>query len=118
MQGTVMRPSVPLQADGTNDTGSMSKHMAPRTGSEANLGDDMEGGAADDLSNHNVHSRHILRTSSMSPSSDSPLRRTPTVQQNVVMYSASVDLFEDLLIHPSLSYHSCNLGLWHESMKL
>ncbi|KAF7838398.1 myb proto-oncogene protein [Senna tora] len=82
MQGTTMRPSVPFQADGTNETGSMSKHMTPRMSTEANLGDDV--GATDDLSNHNVHSRHIPRTTGMSTSSESPLRRTPSVQQNMV----------------------------------
>ncbi|KAK4264258.1 hypothetical protein QN277_025463 [Acacia crassicarpa] len=84
-------PSVPLQADGTNDTGSMGKHGAPRNSSEANLGDDVEGVVADDLSNHNIHSRHILRTSSMSPS-ESPLRRTPTVQQNAVSHPPRASL--------------------------
>lgn len=83
-----MRPSGPLQADGTNDTGSMRKHMASRMSAEANLGDEVEGGATDDLSHHNLHSRHMLRTSSMSPSSESPLRRTPSAHQNMVMYLA------------------------------
>lgn len=92
IQGTAMRPSVPLQADGTNDTGSMGKHGAPRISSEANLGDDVEGVAADDLANHSIHSRHMLRTSSMSPSSDSPLRRTPTVQQNAVSHLPRANL--------------------------
>ncbi|KAI4336062.1 hypothetical protein L6164_014638 [Bauhinia variegata] len=73
-QGIAIRPSVPLQTDGTNDTGSMIRHMTPRTGSgsEANLVGDVEGGEADDLSNHNVHS------------SESPLRRTPSAQQIMV----------------------------------
>ncbi|KAI9086538.1 hypothetical protein K1719_031622 [Acacia pycnantha] len=92
MQGAAMRPSVPLQADGTNDTGSMGKHGAPRISSEANLGDDVEGVVADDLSNHNIHSRHMLRTRSMSPSSESPLRRTPTVQQNAVSHPPRASL--------------------------
>lgn len=79
MQGVGMRgPCGPLQADGMNDTGSMTRHMVQRLGSEGNLVGDVEGGEAD------MHSRHMLRTSSMSPS-ESPLRRTPSVQQNVVM---------------------------------
>lgn len=87
-QGIAMRgPSVPLKADGTNDTASVSRYMAPRAGSEGNLVGDMDGGEADDFTNHNMqHSRLVLRTSSMSPSSDSPLRRTPSGQQNMVMH--------------------------------
>lgn len=87
-QGIAMRgPSVPLKADGTNDTASVSRYMAPRVGSEGNLVGDMDGGEADDFTNHNMqHSRLVLRTSSMSPSSDSPLRRTPSGQQNMVMH--------------------------------
>lgn len=85
-QGIAMRgPSVPLKADGTNDTASVSRYMAPRVGSEGNLVGDMDGVEADDFTNHNMqHSRLVLRTSSMSPSSDSPLRRTPSGQQNMV----------------------------------
>lgn len=85
-QGIAMRgPSVPLKADGTNDTASVSRYMAPRAGSEGNLVGDMDGGEADDFTNHNMqHSRLVLRTCSMSPSSDSPLRRTPSGQQNMV----------------------------------
>ncbi|KAI4343811.1 hypothetical protein L6164_011118 [Bauhinia variegata] len=82
-QGISIRPFVPLQADGTNDTGSMIRHMTPRIGSETNLAGDIESGEADDILNHNVHSRHMLRTSSMSPSSESPIRRTPSAQQNM-----------------------------------
>ena len=86
-QGIAMRgPSVPLKADGTNDTASVSRYMAPRLGSEGNLVGEMDGGEADDFTNNNMqHSRLVLRTSSMSPSSDSPLRRTPSGQQNMVM---------------------------------
>ena len=97
MQGLAMRPSVPLQGDGTNDTGSMIRHMTPRIGSEGNPGGDVEGGEADDLSNHNIHSRNVLRTSSMSPSSESPLRRTPSVQQNMVMYILQVIIVANVL---------------------
>jgi hypothetical protein len=86
MQGMAIRPSVPLQVDTTNDTGSLTRHVTPRTGSEANLGGDMEGGEADDPLNHNIHSRHMLRTSSMSPSSESPLRRPAYNQHNMVMF--------------------------------
>jgi len=87
-QGIAMRgPSVPLKADGTNDTASVSRYMAPRLGSEGNLVGEMDGGEADDFTNNNMqHSRLVLRTSSMSPSSDSPLRRTPSGQQNMVMH--------------------------------
>ena len=89
MQVVAMRgPSVPLQGDGTNDTGSMIRHMPPRLGSEGNLvaADVDGGGEGDDFANHTMHSRHVLRTSSMSPSSESTLRRTPSIsiQQNVV----------------------------------
>lgn len=85
-QGVAMRgPSVPLKADGTNDTSSVTRYMAPRLGSEGNLVGDVDGGEADDFTNHNMqHSRLVLRTSSMSPSSESPLRRTPSIQQNMV----------------------------------
>ncbi|XP_015967684.1 uncharacterized protein LOC107491354 [Arachis duranensis] len=87
MQAVGMRgPSAPLQVDGMNDTGSMTRLMAPRLGSEGNLVGDVEGGEAD------MHSRHMLRTSSMSPSSESPLRRTPTVQQNVVSHPTRATL--------------------------
>lgn len=84
MQGSSSRPSVPLQVDVTNDSGSVTRHMAPRMSSEANLGGDMEGGEADDVLNHNMHSRHLLRMSSTSPSSESPLRRPAYFQHNVV----------------------------------
>lgn len=86
MQGMAIRPSVPLQVDATNDTGSLTRHVTPRTGSEGNLAGDMEGGEADDPLNHNIHSRHMLRTSSMSPSSESPLRRPAYNQPNMVMF--------------------------------
>ncbi|KAK7304575.1 hypothetical protein VNO77_42457 [Canavalia gladiata] len=94
MQGVAMRgPSVPLQGDGTNDTGSMTRHIAPmRIGSEGNLGGDVDGGETDDFANHAMHSRHVFRTSSMSPSSESPLRRTPTVQQNMVSHPSRANL--------------------------
>ncbi|KAF8399376.1 hypothetical protein HHK36_015241 [Tetracentron sinense] len=87
MQGSVIRPSVPLQVDATIDSGSMTRHV-PRMGSEANFGGD-EGGDAEDVSNHNSHSRHLHRMSSTSPSADSPLRRPAfsTLQHNVVPYT-------------------------------
>lgn len=76
-------PSVLLQADGTNDSGSVSR----RLGSEGNFVGDVDGGEADDSANHNMqHYRLVPRTSSMSPSSESPLRKTPSAQQNMVMY--------------------------------
>ncbi|MED6110062.1 hypothetical protein PIB30_039408 [Stylosanthes scabra] len=87
MQAVGMRgPSAPLQADGMIDTGSMTRLMVPRLGSEGNLVGDVEGGEAD------MHSRQMLRTSSMSPSSESPLQRTPTVQQNVVSHPTRATL--------------------------
>ncbi|KAK7411498.1 hypothetical protein VNO78_02932 [Psophocarpus tetragonolobus] len=85
MQVAVMRgPSVAPQGDGTNDTGSTIRLMAPRLGSEGNLAGDVDGGEGDDFANHTLHSRHVLQPSSMSPSSESPLRRTPSVQPNVI----------------------------------
>ncbi|PSR95838.1 Sal-like protein [Actinidia chinensis var. chinensis] len=74
-QGTVIRPAVPLQVDVTNDSGSLTRLATPRLGSEGNLGGDMEGGEADDASNHSMHPRHLPRMSSTSPHSDSPHRR-------------------------------------------
>ncbi|XP_076914247.1 uncharacterized protein LOC143573191 [Bidens hawaiensis] len=65
------RPSVSLQVDVTaNDSASMSRHATPRPGSEG-------GADADDISNPNLHSRHMARMSSMSPSSESLPRRAP-----------------------------------------
>lgn len=84
MQGNASRPSVPLQVDASNDSGSMTRHIVPMMGSEANLSGGMEGLEADDL-NHNIHSRQMLRMNSTSPSSESPIRR-PTYMHNVVMY--------------------------------
>ncbi|XP_076918005.1 uncharacterized protein LOC143578253 [Bidens hawaiensis] len=66
VQGITGRP---LQVDVTNDSGSISRHVTPRPGSE--------GADADDVSTHNVHSRHMARMSSMSPSSESLPRRAP-----------------------------------------
>lgn len=83
MQGMTIRPSGPLHIDTTNDSGSLTRQVTPRLGSDANLGGEMEGGEPDDISNHNMHSRHLLRMSSTSPSSDSPLRR-PYIQHNAV----------------------------------
>ncbi|KAF5459809.1 hypothetical protein F2P56_019725, partial [Juglans regia] len=86
MQGMTIRPSVPLQVDAANDTGSLTRQPTPRTGSETNLGGDMEGGEADDPLNHNTHPRHTFRMSSMSPSSESPLRRPASNQHNMVSH--------------------------------
>lgn len=85
-QGMPVRPSVQLQVDVSNDSGSMTRHPTPRMGSEANPGGDIEGGEAEDISNHNTHSRHVHRMSSTSPSpsSESPLRRPPYIQPNAV----------------------------------
>ncbi|KAL8225659.1 hypothetical protein R6Q57_018216 [Mikania cordata] len=91
VQGITGRPSVSLQVDVTNDSGSMSRHATPRPGSEAA---DMGGADADDASNHNMHSRNMMRMSSMSPSSDSLLRRAhfsmvPNPSRGVVTSSPS-----------------------------
>lgn len=75
VQGITGRPSVSLQVDVTNDSGSMSKHITPRPGSEGNCAGDVEGADGDDVSNQNMHSRNMTRMSSMSPSSDSLHRR-------------------------------------------
>lgn len=87
MQGNAIRPSVPLHVDASNDSGSMTRHFAPRMGSEPNLNGDMEGGEADDPSNHNFHPRQVFRMNSTSPSSESPIRRPAYIQHIVVMYS-------------------------------
>ncbi|KAJ8753512.1 hypothetical protein K2173_022753 [Erythroxylum novogranatense] len=92
MQGMVNRPSVPFQLDVTNDSGSIIRQVTPRMGSEANLGGDIEGGETEDISNPNVHSRHIHRMSSTSPSSESPHRRPPYFQHNVVPYPSRSSL--------------------------
>ncbi|KAA8540901.1 hypothetical protein F0562_024961 [Nyssa sinensis] len=92
MQGIAIRPSVPLQVDATNDSGSMTRHATPRMGSEGNHGGDMEGGEADDFSNHSMHSRHLLQMSSTSPSSDSPHRRPAYIQHNVVPHPSRASL--------------------------
>ncbi|KAF5730109.1 hypothetical protein HS088_TW20G00479 [Tripterygium wilfordii] len=69
--GVGIHPSGAPLGGATNESGSMDRLVASRMISEANLSCDMEGGEAD----QNVHSRHMLRMSSTSPSSESPLRR-------------------------------------------
>lgn len=86
MQGMAARSTGQLQVDTTNDTGLSTRQPTPRMGSEASLGGDMEGAEAEDASNQNTHYRHMLRMSSMSPSSESPFRRTTYFQHNVVTY--------------------------------
>ncbi|GMJ14043.1 hypothetical protein like AT3G47850 [Hibiscus trionum] len=83
-QGTANRPAVPLQVETTTDSGSMTRIVTPRMGSDANVAGENEGVEADDVSNLNVHSRHVFRMSSTSPSSESPLRRPTYIQHNVV----------------------------------
>ncbi|KAL6175581.1 hypothetical protein ACLB2K_052220 [Fragaria x ananassa] len=83
-QGIVVRPTVSLQVDVTNDSGSMNRQVTPRLGSEANMSGDMEGVEGDELSNHNIHPRHMHRMNSTSPSSESPLRRPAYVQHSAV----------------------------------
>uniref|UniRef100_A0A803M1E3 Uncharacterized protein n=1 Tax=Chenopodium quinoa TaxID=63459 RepID=A0A803M1E3_CHEQI len=78
------RPPLPLQVDVSNDSGSMTRHATPRTGSEANLNVDMEGGEGDDAVNNNPQSRQLLCMSSTSPSAESALRRAPYFQHNAV----------------------------------
>ncbi|XWS60643.1 hypothetical protein CRYUN_Cryun07bG0053100 [Craigia yunnanensis] len=85
-QGIAIRPTVPLQVETTNDSGSVTRLVTPRMGSEANLAGENEGGEADDVSNLNVHSRHVFWMSSTSPSSESPLRRPTYIQHNVVIF--------------------------------
>lgn len=82
------RPPLPLQVDASNDSGSMTRHTTPRTGSEANVTVDMEGGEGDDALNHNPLSRPLLRMSSTSPSAESALRRTPYFQHNMGSHSS------------------------------
>ncbi|PWA37914.1 hypothetical protein CTI12_AA587270 [Artemisia annua] len=77
VQGITGRPIVSLQVDVTNDSGSMSRDVTPRPGSEGNCGGDVEGPDADGAPNQNLHSRNMTRMSSMSPSSDSLHRRGP-----------------------------------------
>ncbi|KAF3437120.1 hypothetical protein FNV43_RR19873 [Rhamnella rubrinervis] len=90
MQGNASRPSVPLQVDASNDSGSMTRHIAPMMGSEANLSGGTEGVEADDL-NHNFHSRQLLRMNSTSPSSESPIRR-PVYVHNVVPHPSRASI--------------------------
>ncbi|KAK6924927.1 hypothetical protein RJ641_009253 [Dillenia turbinata] len=87
MQGSAVRPPVPLQVEIGNDSGSMSRQTTPKMGSESNPGGDIEGGETDDASIHSMHSRHLLRMSSTSPSSESPLRRPVFSQHNAVSHS-------------------------------
>lgn len=91
MQGMTARPSGPLHIDAANDSGSLTRQATPRLGSDANLGVEIEGGDADDISNHNMHSRHLLRMSSTSPSADSPLRR-PYIQHNSVSFFSIISI--------------------------
>lgn len=84
MQMMTVRPSVPLQVDVTYDSGSMTRHPTPRVGSDGNQAGDVEGGGAEDASNHNIQSRPLLRMSSTSPSPDSQLKRPALSQLNGV----------------------------------
>lgn len=92
MQGMAVRPVVPLHVDVMNDSGSMTRLNTPRMGSEAHLGGDVDGGEADDASNHIVPSRPMHRMSSMSPSSESPLRRPAFSQHNTVPHPSRSSL--------------------------
>lgn len=70
-----LRQAIPLQVDVTNDLGSLSRLTTPRLNSDGNLATDGERGEADETSHHNPLSRHLVQTSSISPSSDSLHRR-------------------------------------------
>lgn len=91
-QGMVARPSGPLHVDVMNDSGSMTRLNTPRMGCEAHFGGDMEGGEADDASNHIMPSRPMLRMSSVSPSPESPLRRPALSQHIPVLYPSRSSL--------------------------
>lgn len=78
-------PAAPLQVEVTHDSGSMTR-QTPRIGLEANHAAENEVGEADEVLNQNVHSCPVLRMSSMSPSSDSPLRRPSNSQHNMVCF--------------------------------
>lgn len=86
------RPPLPLQVDASNDSGSMTRHATPRTGSEANITVDMEGGEGDDAVNNNPQSRQLLRMSSTSPSAESALRRPPYFQHNAASHPSRAAL--------------------------
>nr|XP_043636601.1 G protein pathway suppressor 2 [Erigeron canadensis] len=77
VQGVTCRPSISLQVDVSNDSGSMSRHVTPRPGSDGNCVADLDGADADDLLNPNIHPRNMTRMNSISPSSDSFHRRGP-----------------------------------------
>ncbi|KAL3639548.1 hypothetical protein CASFOL_017455 [Castilleja foliolosa] len=72
-QGTSGRPQ--LQVDTTTDSGSMIKVNTPREGPDGNPCGDVEGGEADDVSNHNLLLCNLPRMSTTSPSSDSQQRK-------------------------------------------
>ncbi|EOY20285.1 hypothetical protein QUC31_007372 [Theobroma cacao] len=90
--GMAIRPAVPLQVETMNDSGSITRIVTPRMGSEANLAGENEVGEADDVSNANVHNRHVFRMSSTSPSSESPLRRPTYIQHNVVPHPSRASM--------------------------
>ncbi|XP_065876819.1 uncharacterized protein [Euphorbia lathyris] len=91
-QGMANRSPVSPQVDMSNDSGSMSRHPTPRIGSEPHIGVDMEGRENEDVSNHNNYPRLIHQTSSTSPSSESPLRRPPYIQHNMVLHPSRPSL--------------------------
>ncbi|XVF12024.1 hypothetical protein REPUB_Repub08aG0079000 [Reevesia pubescens] len=95
-QGMAMRPALPLQVETMNDSVSMTRLVTPRMGSEANLAGESEG---DDVSNPNIHSRHVFWMSSTSPSSESPLRRPTYIQHNVVLFICNKFYFIFLVKH-------------------
>ena len=67
----MVRPSVPLQVDIPNDTGSITRLNTPRIGSDGNIVPEGEGGEPDGSSNLNTDTRHLLHMSSTSPSPSS-----------------------------------------------
>ncbi|XP_051136729.1 uncharacterized protein LOC127255291 [Andrographis paniculata] len=74
-QGMPGRPPLPLHVDTTTDSGSVTKLNTPKMGSDVNSNGDLEGGDADDVSNHNTQSLHWPHTNSASPSSDTQQRK-------------------------------------------
>lgn len=83
MQPSVMRASIPLQAEMSVDMGSVSR-QAPKVTLDINFGNDL-GGELDLAANHNAHARQLHLLHSTSPSTAS-FPRTPfsSLQHNTV----------------------------------
>ncbi|WCJ36001.1 hypothetical protein M5689_017223 [Euphorbia peplus] len=92
-QGMANRSPISPQVDMSNDYGSMIRHPTPRIGSEPNTGVDMEGRDNEDVSHHNNNYPRLMhQTSSTSPSSESPLRKPPYIQHNMVLHQGRPSL--------------------------